>query len=116
MDDERNDALLTAREIVDIYLNNGLIKTCVDYQFAKVKDKSILQFKDDFFQDLMLILYTYDVEKLNDAHKNNHFNALVTRIIINNIWSNTSPFYREYRKFNEKTDEITPQIIDTYGD
>lgn len=107
---------MTNKEIVDIYINNGLLRECINYQFAKVKDKSILQYKEDFFQDLVVILYTYDNEKVNDAHINNHFNALITRIIQNNIWSTTSPFYKYYRRFDHRTDEITEQLKDTYAD
>ena len=97
---------MTNSEIVDIYLNNRLIQTCVDCQFAKVKDK---QFKDDFFQDLIIILLTYDNDKMMDAHNNNHMNALVSRIIIYNIWSQTSRYYREYYKYQNKTRELEPK-------
>ena len=96
------------REIVDIYLNNRLIKTCVECQFSKLKDR---QYEDDFFQDLVLILLEYDNEKLNNAHKNNHINALITRIIMNNIYSVTSKYYKNYIKFNSNSDEITKEVI-----
>lgn len=106
---------MTNREIVDIYLENGLIQTCVDCQFANVRDGR--QYKEDFFQDLILILLTYDNDKLNDAHNNNHFNALVSRIIINNIYSKTSPFYKDYKKFNDRIiSEITDEIKETLRD
>lgn len=108
--------MLSAKEIVDIYIANGLIQECVDYQFRKIKDKGIRQFKDDFFQDLILILYEYDVDKLTDAHSNKHMNALISRIIINNLWSSTSPFYTQYRKFMDKGDDITPEMEDEYGE
>lgn len=107
-----SSAQLTAKEIVDIYIDNGLIQRCVDYQFSAVKDKSVQQFKADFFQDLVVILYTYDIEKLQDAHENNHMNALITRIIQNNLWSTTSPFYRTYRKFDRRTEDLTKMIED----
>ena len=97
---------MTNREIVDLYLANGLIKTCVDCQFAKIQDK---EYKEDFFQDLILILLTYDNEKMMDAHHNGHMNALLSRIIINNVWSQTSRFYADYYKFKNKTREITPE-------
>lgn len=97
---------MTNREIVDYYLDNGLIQTCIDCQFAKIKDK---QFKEDFFNDLILILLEMDNAKMNDAHSNNHFNAFVSRIIINNIWSCTSKYYKDYYKFQNKTREITPE-------
>lgn len=95
---------MTNREIVDLYLENGLIQTCIDCQFSKISDK---QFKEDFFNDLILILLEMDNAKMNDAHENNHFNAFVTRIIINNIYSHTSRFYSTYKKFADKTTEIT---------
>lgn len=96
------------REILDIYLNNRLIKTCVECQFSKLKDR---QYEDDFFQDLILILLEYDNEKLNNAHNNNHINALITRIIMNNIYSVTSKYYKNYIKFNSNSDEITKDVI-----
>lgn len=101
------------REIVDIYLNNRLLLTCVECQFAKLKNKNNLE---DFFQDLVLYLLSYDNEKLNNAHLNNHFNALVTRIIQNNVFSVTSPYYKNYRKFESKTEEISNKIRETVID
>lgn len=100
--------MLSNSEIVQIYLDNRLIKTCVECQFSKLKDR---QYEDDFFQDLVLILLEYDNEKLNNAHKNNHINALITRIIINNIYSVTSKYYKNYIKFNSNSDEITKDVI-----
>lgn len=101
------------REIVDMYLNNRLLLTCVECQFAKLKNKNNLE---DFFQDLVLYLLSYDNEKLNNAHLNNHFNALVTRIIQNNVFSVTSPYYKNYRKFESKTEEISNKIRETVID
>lgn len=100
--------MLSNSEIVQIYLDNRLIKTCVECQFSKLKDR---QYEDDFFQDLVLILLEYDNEKLNDAHNNNHINALITRIILNNIYSVTSKYYKNYIKFNSNSDEITKDVI-----
>lgn len=105
--------MLSNSEIVQIYLDNRLIKTCVECQFSKLKDR---QYEDDFFQDLVLILLEYDNEKLNNAHKNNHINALITRIIINNIYSVTSKYYKNYIKFNSNSDEITKDVINISDD
>lgn len=105
--------MLSNSEIVQIYLDNRLIKTCVECQFSKLKDR---QYEDDFFQDLVLILLEYDNEKLNNAHNNNHINALITRIIINNIYSVTSKYYKNYIKFNSNSDEITKDVINISDD
>lgn len=106
-------AILENREIVEIYLNNGLIKQCVECQFSKLKDR---QFEEDFFQDLVLTLLEYDNDKMNDAHNNKHFNALVTKIICNNVFSKTSPYYKNYYRQRNRESEITEAIIETTPD
>lgn len=95
---------MTNKEIVDDSID--LIQTCVDCQFAKLKDKSKLQYKDDLVNDLVIWLYEYDNDKLNDAYINKHLNALITKMIINNIYSQTSKFYKDYLKFSNRTEEI----------
>lgn len=101
--------MLTNNEIVTIYLENGLIDRCVDCQWAKKKNGK--RNKDDFYQDLILTLLEYDNGKMNDAHDNNHFNALITRIITNNIFSKTSPYYTKYEKWDDREVEITDKEL-----
>lgn len=96
---------MTNKEIVDNNLQ--LIQQCVDCQFANIKDK---QYKEDFFHDLIIILYTYPNDKMNDAFINGHLNALVTRIIQNNVWSRTSRYYKDYNKFQDRYDDISEYI------
>ena len=105
---------MTNKEIVDIYLENGLITRCVDCQFSQIKDK---QFKEDFRQDLVIILLEYDNERLNEIHNSNRMNSFITAILLRNLWSVTSPYYKKYRKFMDKaSEEITDEIINTIGD
>lgn len=96
---------MTNTEILEIYLKNRLILTCCECQFANL-EKERDNF-DDFFQDLCLIILEYDNEKLNKIHEEQHFNAFLTRIIQNNLFSVTSPYYKQYRKFEDRTQEIT---------
>ena len=107
---------MTNKEIIDPYIQSGLLADCVSYQFSKVKDKAVKQFSEDFLQDLVVYLYSYDFDKVLDAHLNNHMNALITSIIIKQLWSNTSPFYTKYRKFMDRSDDITTEIEETYGE
>lgn len=101
----------------EIIANNiGLISACVMYQFAKVKDEAVKDLREDFLQDLIVTLGDYDNVKMNDAIEHNHFNALITAIIIRNIYSKTSPFYTKYRKFSRQADEITKKLEETYGE
>lgn len=101
---------MTNREIVDSHI--GLIAKCCDYQFSKTKNKLDQQNRKDFTNDLYLILLDYDNKKLNDALSKGEgtLNALITRIIQNNIYSKTSTYYRQYKKHLMKTDDITLKI------
>lgn len=102
--------------IVKYYLDNGLIQRCVDCQFLKMPegDRWKMQYKEDFFQDLIVILLTYGNEKMNNAHLNNHMNALITRIIQNNIYSDHSDFYLRYLRLRNRSQEIDRKIETKY--
>lgn len=96
--------MISNSEIIE--KNLDLIQTCIDCQFAKLKDPGKKQFKDDIRNDIIIELLEYDPEKMNNAWENKHFNALVTKVIINNIYSTTSRFYNKYLKFDRQTDDI----------
>lgn len=89
-------------EIFDECLD--LLKECMDYQFLKLckLDPGKRQFKDDLFQDVCIWLLTYDNQKLNDAYRKKHMNALITRIIQNQIYSASSKFFRQYIDFDKR--------------
>ena len=99
--------MLSNKEIVDSHL--PLIKRCCDYQFSQCKSAFDKQNKEDFHQDLIVILYEYDNEKLNDALSKGEgtLNALITRIIQNQLYSKSSDYYRRYKRFSERSDELT---------
>lgn len=92
--------LLPNSVILKEVLESGLIDDCINYQFLKLckTDPGKKEFKMDMYQDLYLILYNYDNAKLNDAYRNKHMNALITRILINQLWSSSSAFYNQYIK------------------
>lgn len=91
----------TNLEIVEKYIENGLIRTCVDCQFRRMGEKWKDQYKEDFFQDLIVVLLTYPGEKLNDVESKGWMNGFLTRVILNQIYSNTSRFYGTYLKYNQ---------------
>lgn len=103
--ENENNTLKSNAEIVEEVLE--LAKTCLDYQFLRIKDeKWKMQYKDDLYQDLILFLLEYDNEKLNNAYWNKHMNALITRIIQNQIYSTTSKFYHSYLRFRLQSNEL----------
>lgn len=104
----------TNQEIVEEAVSSGLLDDCIMYQFLKIKKSEPwkVQFSGDLKSDVYLVLYEYDNEKLNDAYRKGHLNALITRIIINSVYSNSSNFYCRYIKFMNKSNDLN-DIVDT---
>lgn len=95
----------TNLEIVQEVLDSRLLEDCVGFQLRKVKmtEPDKYRCKKDMFQDMVVWLLTYDNDKLNDAYRKNHMNALITRILINQIFSKASKFFRDYIDFPRRT-------------
>lgn len=105
MKNEKNNLIPVKKSNSEIFGEcYELLKECMDFQFKKLcfLDPGKRQFKEDLFQDVCIWLLTYDNEKLNDAYWNKHMNALITRIIQNQVYSNSSKFYRQYLDFDKR--------------
>lgn len=61
----------------------------------------------DLSQMVYLILLEYDETKLQDLWVNEQMRFFLARIIINQYRSSNSPFHTIYRKFREKSEDIT---------
>lgn len=96
---------ITRDDIVKYLLETDLITVCVQCQLHK--KKADLHLEEDLIQDIWEWVMTYDENKLIDAFTNKHLNALITRTLINNVFSVNSPYYKKYHKFTDKTTEIT---------
>lgn len=105
---------MTNNEIIQHYIDNRLIKTCVEVQCRKGHISEYTQ--DDMLQDLVLILLSYDNAKLNKIHRERHMNAFITGILTNQIYSSCSAFHKGYRKFDQVSDEITWREEERYDE
>lgn len=92
------------QEILNFIISKQLVETCVKYRLNKCKVKDL---KAEMVQEVYLWLCTYDINKLKNAYENRHLSALITRFIINQWFSKTSPFYKKFKKFDVLSDEIT---------
>lgn len=93
------------RKIVyDYCRKTKLLETCNSHQCRKFNITE--PEKSDLLQDLYLWLFTYDIKKLWHAYSHNHLNALITRVLHNNLYSTTSPFYRTYKKFRSLSNDV----------
>lgn len=99
--------LLSNSEI--LMANLKLINTCISYQVIKYNASHYIE---DIKQEIYLIILEYPNDKLNVIHKDNHINAFVTGILIRQLFSKTSPFYRKYRKFSE----LAPYQLEWYSE
>ena len=61
----------------------------------------------DLAQMVYLILLEYDETKLQDLWENEQMGFFLARIIINQYRSSNSPFHTIYRKFRERSEDIT---------
>lgn len=91
-------------EIIDGLIRSGLAERCLTYQ---TKGCKMDYWVEELRQEMWLWLLTYDMERLYDAWRNGHLNALITRFLCNQFNSKTSPFYKVYKKYDTLTDDIT---------
>ena len=74
--------------IIDNKIIEGLIRDySVDYQF-----------RDDLTQEIYMILLDSDQAKLQDIINKKQIRFYVARILRNQFYSSTSPFYKQYKK------------------
>lgn len=52
-----------------------------------------------------MVLLEYDQEKLKTMYERDELQFFITRICLNNYCSTTSPFYKTFRKFNNKCED-----------
>lgn len=94
---------MTNNEIVSG--NFELIKTCCIHQALKYDTPQ--EFVDDIVQEVALILLEYDNEKLNCIVEENHLNAFISGILVKQLYSKNSSFYRTYRRFRDNSNPVS---------
>ena len=65
--------------------------------------------KDDFIQEMYLILLEYNEDKIVELYSKYQLKYFLIRICVNNYKSTTSPWYKKYMKYNK---ELINQNID----
>ena len=73
--------------------NLVLLGHCIHFQMKRYSTP--LEFKQELFQTLSLIILEYDNTKLNAIVEQNHLNAFITGILRNQLYSRSSSFYRD---------------------
>lgn len=74
------------------------------------------KYMDDLVQEIYLILLEYNQEKLQSIYDKGQLNFFLTRIIKNQYFSNTSPFFKKYRKYYDMVDDNNVVMYDVEDD
>lgn len=90
-------------EIIEAVAKKRMVETMVE----NIAHHSMTADLQDLSQMVYLILLEYDETKLQDLWVNDQMGFFIARIIINQYRSSNSPFHTTFRKFQEKTEDIT---------
>lgn len=82
-------------------------KKVVEKMVQNIAHQTLSPELKDLCQMVYLILLEYDESKLQDLWENHQMNFFLARIIINQFRSSNSPFHMTYRRFQEKSVDIT---------
>lgn len=92
---------MSNQDIIEKLAKDRTIETIIS-NIAKTNDESL----NDLSQDLYIALLEKDNELINYLWDNNQMKFFITRMALNNIYSETSPYYKTYKKFQNKSEEI----------
>ena len=93
------------KKVVELIVNDKILDQIINNIAKNAKDEDL----NDLKQDIYLELLEKNEEWLFGIYERGQMNYYLTRIVLNNINSKTSPFYYRYRKY--KRQEV--QIDDT---
>ena len=85
---------MTREEIIEIIATTRYVE-----QLAKSICHSSAVEIDDLSQMVYEILLTYDESKIVELYENNQLGFFIVRVIKNQYFSTSSPFYQEMRRF-----------------
>lgn len=98
--------MATKNEIIEELYRSKDFNDCIN----KMEPEHL---RDDLRAEVVLILLETDEQKLVEMHAKKVLNFFTARIIINQIFSTTSPFYKRYRQqLGEINDRIAYEETD----
>ena len=78
----------------------------VETMLANIAKKPVSGTLEDLCQMVYLILLEYDDAKIEDLWENGQMNFFIARILLNQYKSTNSPFYKLFRKYESKCQDI----------
>lgn len=93
---------MTKKEIIEKWAKEKKVETLI----KKHTDFSNNPYIEDLVQDIYIELYLKDNELIEKLENDNEIDYFLTKIIRNNLYSKTSPFYYKYNKFRINSTDI----------
>lgn len=93
---------MSKQEIIQELANNNTIHEIVN----NITKAPLSEDELDFIQDLYINLLEKDDKVIEDLYNKNQLKFFITRIVLNNLRSVTSPFYYKYRRWTSKKQDI----------
>ena len=89
--------------IIEHIANGRMVESMVE----NIAHQALNDDLSDLCQMIYVLLLEYDEEKLQDLWEHNQIRFFLARIIVNQYRSSTSSFHYTFRKFQEKSVDIT---------
>ena len=89
-------------EIIDQLARERRVETML----ANIAKRPVSGTLEDLCQMVYLILLEYDGAKIEDLWENGQINFFIARILLNQYKSSNSPFYKLFRKYESKCQDI----------
>lgn len=93
---------MTRTEIVERLARERMVEAMVENIARQPLDADLR----DLAQMVYLILLEYDEDKLVDLYEHGQIRFFVARVIINQYRSVNSPFYKLFRKYARKAEDL----------
>lgn len=93
---------MTRTEIVERLAREKMVEAMVENIARQPLDADLR----DLAQMVYLILLEYDEDKLIDLYEHGQIRFFVARVIINQYRSVNSPFYKLFRKYARKAEDL----------
>lgn len=93
---------MSKQEIIEQIASQGLVESLIK-KLVRECHSSL----SDLSQEIYLSLLEKDDDYIIKLYNNHELNNFITGMIKNNFYSRTSPFFKNYKKFNTITKPLT---------
>lgn len=90
---------MTKRDIIETLGKERRVEHLVE----NIAHRELCPVLEDLCQMVYLILLEYDEDKIQDLWDNGEINFFIVRIILNQYRSKNSPFFAQWRKFQNRS-------------